>query len=206
MYEKIISDLRRSYDHKAEERDNKEITPWKDQVRMEFLSLLRQESCKKLLDIGAGTGLHGKFFHDYGIQVVCTDLSPEMVKRCSEKGLDAYIMEFTHLSFPANSFDAVFAMNCLLHVPKEDLPRALEEVHRLLRRNGYFYWGQYGGQDQSGVYEGDHYEPKRYFSFLTDSQLMEVAQKTFQVMSFKTIELEEEEDLHYQSLVLRRVE
>jgi SAM-dependent methyltransferase len=204
MYKKIIIDLRRSYDRMVEERDSKELAPWKEQERNEFLSLLLEEQCGKLLEIGAGTGLHGSFFQDQGMQVVCTDLSPEMVKRCSEKGLEAYVMDFLHLDFPQSSFDVVFAMNCLLHVPKENLPQVLEKIHGLLRRNGLFYWGQYGGVERDGIYDGDHYEPKRYFSFITDEFLMMQAQELFEVVFFKRIELEREEDFHFQSLVLRK--
>jgi SAM-dependent methyltransferase len=205
MYDKIISDLRQSYDRKVEERDRKELALWKDQERKKFLSLLVQEGRSRLLEIGAGTGLYGKFFQDYGMQVVCTDLSPEMVQRCSQKGLEAYVMDFLHLDFPENSFDAVFAMNCLLHVPQSDLPLTLKGIHGLLRKNGLFYWGQYGGVEQDGIYEGDHYEPKRYFSFITDEKITELVQELFQVVSFKTIELEEEENFHFQSMTVRKI-
>jgi SAM-dependent methyltransferase len=204
MYEKIIADLRQSYDRKVEERDRKKMAPWKDRERKHFLSLVLDDGYSRLLEIGAGTGLHGKFFQEQGLQVVCMDLSPEMVKRCLEKGLEAYLMDFTHLDFPRSSFDAVFAMNCLLHVPKENLPQVLEEIHRILCKKGLFYWGQYGGVDQEGVYEGDHYEPKRYFSFLEDELLLTLAQKFFNVVSFQAIELEEEETFHFQSLVMRK--
>jgi SAM-dependent methyltransferase len=204
MYEKIISDLRQSYDRNVEEREKKELAPWKEQERKSFLSLVLDKNYSKLLDIGAGTGLHGKFFQDHGLQVVCVDLSPEMVKRCLEKGLEAYTMDFLHLDFPPNNFDAVFAMNCLLHLPKEKLLQALKEIHRVMRKNGLFYWGQYGGVERDGIYEGDHYEPKRYFSFLTDELLIKLAQELFKVASFKAIELEEEEDFHFQSFVLRK--
>ncbi|OGO20999.1 MAG: hypothetical protein A2Z14_12585 [Chloroflexi bacterium RBG_16_48_8] len=204
VYEQIISELRQSYDRMVDERESKELAPWKDQERKDFLSLLQDEGSSRLLEIGAGTGVHGKFFHDHGMQVVCTDLSPEMVKRCSEKGLESYVMDFLHLTFPKNSFDAVFAMNCLLHVPKEDLPQVLEGIYELLRKKGLFYLGQYGGVGLDGKYEGDHYRPKRYFSFITDELLMALAQDMFQVVSFKTIELEEEVKFHFQSLVLRK--
>lgn len=204
MYKQIIADLRRSYDRRVEERDRKEITPWKDRERKHFLSLVLDEGYSRLVEIGAGTGLHGKFFQDQGMQVVCVDLSLGMVKRCAEKGLETYLMDFLHLAFPQGSFDTVFAMNCLLHVPKDYLSEVLKEIHRILRRKGLFYWGQYGGADKDGIYEGDHYEPKRYFSFLADELLIIMAQELFEVVSFETIELEEEEDFHFQSLVLRK--
>jgi hypothetical protein len=95
-------------------------------------------------------------------------------------------------------------MNCLLHTPREDLPEILKDLQRILRDDGLFYWGQYGGVEQAGVYEDDHYRPKRFYSFLTDNQLKVVAKECFAIHAFKTIELEEEEDFHFQSLILRK--
>ena len=204
MDEKIISDLRQSYDRMVDEREKKEIAPWKEQERKGFLSFMQSEGSKKLLEIGAGTGLHGKFFQDQGLQVVCTDLSSEMVKRCFERGLEAYVMDFFHLDFPRESFDAVFAMNCLLHVPPRYLRQVLKGIHSLLRQKGLFYWGQYGGVEQDGIYEGDHYDPKRYFSFISDEGLIESVKEFFEILSFKVIELNEEEHFHFQSLNLRK--
>jgi hypothetical protein len=40
---------------------------------------------------------------------------------------------FLRLDFPAGSFDAVYAKNCLLHVPNHDLPAVLAVVGAILR-------------------------------------------------------------------------
>jgi SAM-dependent methyltransferase len=204
VYEQIIDELRRSYDGMVEERDRKEIAAWKMEERQHFLSLLQKEGKKKLLEIGAGTGVHGKFFQDSGLEVICTDLSPEMVKRCRKKGLSAYAMDFLTLGFPDGSFEAVYALNCLLHVSKRDLPRVLGAVRGLLQSDGLFYWGQYGGIEREGPWPGDHYEPKRFFSFLTDDQIREIATRLFELVSFKQVQLEGDDDFHFQSMVLRR--
>ena len=105
MYEQVIHDLRQSYNRMAKERDKGKIAPWKIEERDQFLSLLQKENKKTLLEIGAGTGIHGKFFQDNGLQLTCTDLAPEMVRRCQQKGLTAYVMDFLNLEFPVNSFD-----------------------------------------------------------------------------------------------------
>jgi SAM-dependent methyltransferase len=42
-------------------------------------------------------------------------------------------MDFLHLDFPAGSFDAVYALNCLLHVPNADLPEVLAAIRAVLR-------------------------------------------------------------------------
>ena len=88
-------------------------------------SLKRERNLRKLLEIGAGPGHHAKFFQDNGIAVKCIDLSPKMVKLCIDKGLDAQEMDFSRLTFSNDSFDAVWALNCLLHVPKVELPGVL---------------------------------------------------------------------------------
>jgi SAM-dependent methyltransferase len=204
MYDQIITNLRQSYDRTAEERDRYEIAPWKIEERARFLAVLDQEGKRNLLEIGAGTGQHGKFFQDNGLKVVCTDLSPEMVRLCRAKGLTAYAMDFLNLDFPERSFDAIYALNCLLHVPKKDLPRVLQALRALLQPAGLFYLGLYGGKDYQGVYPDDHHEPKRFFSFHTDEQIRQAVTKFFELLYFEQIPQEGEDDFHYQSLILRR--
>lgn len=203
-YEANLDDMRRAYDAMAEEREGREVASWKEDVRSRFLSLLRAESCRTLLEIGAGTGAHGRFFADAGLDVVCTDLSPALVEACRAKGLVAHVRDFLALGFPDESFDAVFAMNCLLHVPPGDLPRVLDAVATVLRPGGLFYVGQYGGVDREGRFSDDTYEPKRYFSYLSDDRLREAVEERFEVVSIERIDVEGEPGTHFQSLVARR--
>ena len=183
-YEQVISALRPAYDRMVEERDSKETADWKIEERAQFLALLQEENKTRLLEIGAGTGVHGKFFQDSGLRVTCTDLSREMVKRCREKGLEAYAMDFLRLDFPESWFEAIFAMNCLLHVPKIDLPRVLDVLHKMLQPGGLFYWGQYGGIEREGVWQDDHYKPQRFFCLLPDDAIKEIATLQFQLARF----------------------
>lgn len=203
MYESILRDLRKAYDLHVEERESKTLAGWKIDERQRFLALLQKEGRKKLLDIGAGTGLHGLFFQENGCEVICTDLSPKMVEACQKKGLIAYEMDFLNLDFPLGSFEAIFAMNCLLHVPCLDLPRVLQSIREILSIGGLFYWGQYGGRQQEGIHAEDHYEPKRFFSFHRDEYFQQVALQFFEIVSFECIPLENDE-LHYQVAILRK--
>jgi SAM-dependent methyltransferase len=202
-YNQVIASLREAYDRKVEERDKKETSSWKFEERQRFLAVLQEEGKQSLLEIGAGTGACSKFFQDSGLEVIATDLSPENVQRCCEKGLTAYEMDFFHLDFPPRSFDAVHALNCLLHVPKKDLPEVLQAIQTLLKPGGLFYLGVYGGKESEGVYPEDHYEPKRFFSFLSDEQLEAVATEFFELVDFRQIPLKGDE-FHFQALILRR--
>ena len=204
MYEQILNDLRTAYDRKADERDQYETSEWKQDERLRFLSLLREEGKHHLLDVGAGTGIHGKFFQDQGMEVVCTDLSLENVRRCREKGLAAYVMDFLGLGFDDETFDAIFAMNCLLHVPKRDLPRVLESLRSKLVIGGLFYWGQYGGVDREGHWPDDDYEPKRFYSLLPDDRMRTISERYLEVTSSNIIDTESEDDIHFHSAILRR--
>ena len=203
-YREIIDSLRRSYDRNTRERESYRVSPWKIEERDRFLALLQEEGKQSLLEIGAGPGHFARFFQDNGLTVVCTDLSPGMVRLCREKGLTAYEMDFLNLGFPESSFDAVFALNCLLHVPKAGLPGVLQAIRDLLKPTGLFYLGLYGGKEFEGIWEEDSYEPKRFFSCHTGAQIQRVAGGLFDLVYFRSVALEGEADLHFQSLILRR--
>ena len=80
---------------------------------------------------------------------------------------------------------------------------ALESVRTVLKPTGLFYLGVYGGYEFEGIWEADSYQPKRFFSFRTDERIQELAIQLFELLSFKRIELENN-DLHFQSLTLRK--
>jgi SAM-dependent methyltransferase len=206
MYDQVIDGLRQAYDNSAEERDAGNagrLTPWKVATRADFLSLLQAEGKRSLLEIGGGPGHFAAFFRDAGLDVVMTDLSPAMVRLAQAKGLDARVMDFLNLDFPPAAFDAVFALNCLLHVPSADLPRVLAAIHRVLRPGGLFFYGVYGGHSFEGIWPEDHHEPKRYFVFYPDDELRQRVAGLFDEVSFRAIPVEGETESHFQELILR---
>ncbi|MDQ4128606.1 MAG: class I SAM-dependent methyltransferase [Actinomycetota bacterium] len=197
--------MRESYGCKARERDLDAIRPWKADERLRFLNLLQAEGRRTLLELGAGPGKDGAFFRDRGLDVICIDLSPEMVALCESKGLAAREMDLADLDFPLDTFDAVYAVNCLLHVPDRTLAGVLRGVRDVLRPGGLFYLGVYGGIDHEGVWEDDSYEPKRFFSFRTDERMREIVGGTFEIHAFRRVALDGRGDgLHFQSPFLRK--
>ena len=207
MYDEVINSLRQAYDRSAEEREAGGLTDWKIAERAAFLALLKAEGKRTLLEIGGGPGHFAAFFRDAGLDVVMTDLSPAMVRLARAKGVDARVMDFLSLDFPPASFDAVFALNCLLHVPSADLPRVLAAIHRLLRPGGLFFYGVYGGHSFEGVWPEDHHDPKRYFVFYPDDDLRRRVTGLFDELSFRVIQIEGERgNSHFQELILRQKE
>ncbi len=204
MYERILADLRESYDRTAQERDRAEISDWKVKERQRFLRVLIREKAEILLEVGSGPGRDGKFFQDQGLEVTCTDLSPEMVNLCREKGLKAHVMGFSHLDFPDGRFDGVYALNCILHVPNKEIADILVSIRRVLKPAGLFYLGVYGGVDFEGTGPEDHHKPKRFFSYRTDEDMKSLVRRFFELEYFRCVELKGTNDMHFQSMILRK--
>ena len=197
--------LKAAYKSMAVAREARTLPDWKLDERRRFLDRLRRANARSLLEAGSGSGVDALFFRENGLDVVCVDLCPEMVAACRAKGFDTREMDLAELGFPDASFDAVYALNSLLHVPKAELGGVLREVRRVLAPGGLFYLGNYGGMDSEDVWEGDTYEPKRFFSFHSDEAMQDAVEQVFEVVSFRTIDVgTEDSGLHFQSLVLRR--
>jgi SAM-dependent methyltransferase len=199
----ILEDLKKSYDSKAKERAGKDIQWWKKKEREQFLSKFKKGRKRRMLELGCGTGQDAIYFKSKGFGVVCTDLSPKNVEICIEKGLDAQEMSFFDLDFQPSSFEAIYAMNSLLHVPHESLGQVLDSINNLLAPSGIFYMGVYGGQNKEGPIETDDYEPKRFFASYTDSQIIQIVSEFFDLLYFHRVELERTRHVHFQSMILR---
>lgn len=139
------------------------------------------------------------------MNVTCIDLSPEMIKFCQHKGLSAYVMDMVHLDFPPNSFEAVYSLNSLLHIPNAEFRSVLENIERILTPSGLLYLGVYGGDDEfEGVWAEDSYNPKRFFSFKSDEAIQKMTAEIFELLYFKRIEVSGDHRLHFQSLILEK--
>lgn len=200
----LRDNLCQAYDKYAQERDSSPTQDWKVKERSSFLLTLQQHGKKKLLEIGAGTGRDGKYFQDNGFEVVCIDLSPAMTELCKQKGLTAYVMDMNHIDFPENSFDAVYSMNSLLHLTKNEFPKILHQLNTLIRTDGMVYLGIYGGYDHEGIWDKDPYMPKRFFSFFSDEHLEQEVIKVFDILTFNRVLFEPDNPIHFQSLILKK--
>ncbi len=200
---KSLRDLVLSYDHAVNERDNHQISDWKERQRQRFFNLLNTEGKTRLIDIGSETGIHGSFFQEQGIDITCVDISPANVEKCKEKGLESYVWDVRDIASIGQLYDCAFALNSLLHIPTSQLSLTLSNIRDVLKPDSLFFWGQYGGEYREGVYEEDRYEPKRFFSLLDDTQIQEKASKLFDIEDIATVSIKDITPLHFQSLILR---
>jgi SAM-dependent methyltransferase len=201
-YYRVVASLRQAYGPAAAaERDAREKETFKLDERRRFLDLLRDRGATSLLEVGAGTGHDSLYFQEHGLRVLCTDLSPAMVELCRAKGLDARVADFLGLRVPPASFDAAYAVNCLLHVPTPDLPRVLEAIGDVLVPGGLFYAGTWGGADEEGPRQDDHHPVPRFFAFRSDRLMRETLAEHFHVLSFTTFDADGN---HFQSFMLEK--
>jgi SAM-dependent methyltransferase len=202
----IKEDLVRSYDSDAVARDERGEPDWRDEHRSSFTATMQAEGKTRLLEIGAGSGHSAAFFVAEEFTVVAIDLSPANIARCRAKGLDARVGDFYDLDFPDGSFDALWAMSCLMHVPDADLPEVLCEMARVLVPGGLAMIGLWGGSGTCGTWEDDDHVPPRFYSLRTDEQAQAAFVDAFVLERFETITNRpgEPSDMHYQLLNVRK--
>ncbi|MFG1990434.1 class I SAM-dependent methyltransferase [Actinoplanes sp. NPDC048988] len=184
----------------AADRDTFAKEPWKLSERSAFLSRLRAARASSLLEVGSGTGQDSAWFQSEGLDVTAVDMSPSMVERTAAKGVRAYPRDVLDLGFPAESFDAVWSMNTLLHVPTDAMDEALASICSVLRPGGLFHLGVFGGKHEEGVMAEDHHTPPRFFAFRTDEQMLSLAARHFEILDFHVYAV----GVRYQSLTLVR--
>jgi SAM-dependent methyltransferase len=90
-----------------------------------------------LLDAGCGAGRDLAWFEARGVAATGVDLSEGMLREARTRVRGRLERaDLRALPFADGSFDAVWCMAALLHLPKAEAPVALAELHRVLRPGG----------------------------------------------------------------------
>ncbi len=179
--------LVKTYEKYAHERASHSPDEFKVQERSEFLKFLKNEGRETLLEIGCGHGRDAQFFQAQGLRVLAVDNTPAMVKLTAEKGVSAQVVDCYDLGEINERFDAIYTMNCLLHIPKRDFKRVLRLISERLNESGLMYLGIWGDENFEGIWEQDRYEPKRFFSFWKTEALLEVLQQSFRLEYYRRL-------------------
>lgn len=88
-----------------------------------------------VLEIGCGTGLILDRVREVSQRAVGVDISPGMLERAVERGLDVVQADATALPFADESFDVVYSFKVLAHI--EQIEQALAEAARVTRPGGH---------------------------------------------------------------------
>lgn len=92
-----------------------------------------------VLELGCGAGRDSARIAERGFTLDATDGTPAMVRKANERfDIAARVMRFDELD-AKETYVAVWAHACLLHVARADLPGVLASVHAALRENGLHF-------------------------------------------------------------------
>ncbi len=135
-----------------------------------LLSAINSQPPFKILDFGCGPGRDLIYFKKIGHEPVGLDGSIEFVKMAGEiSGSEVLHQDFLQLQLPDNYFDGVFANATLFHIPSQEFPRVLKELHKSLKENGILFCSNPRGDGEgfSGNRYGAYYEIEEMTTFLT---------------------------------------
>lgn len=90
---------------------------------------------KDVLEVGCGTGLVLSRIRDFAHSATGVDLSPGMLEKARERGLEVREASATALPFADESYDVTCSFKVLAHIP--DVETALSEMARVTRKGGY---------------------------------------------------------------------
>ncbi len=195
--------LRAAYDFDAPRRNNNVFDGWRTEVLDEFMALLPEGA--KVLELGAGAGQGAAYVAGKGFDVTAMDLSPANVAMALNRGVNAYVGDFTDPEFFIGEFDGIFAMNSILHVKKDLFQGVLAVIRRSLVAGGIAQIVVWGGINHEGPFEDEWTNPPRFFAIYTDDDFAALETPGFERVSCVFRHDDVEGDLHPQVLTLRAV-
>ena len=124
---------------------------WKDR----FVDRVKPRAGEDILDMAGGTGDVAFRMVRRGARVTVADINGDMLQvgrqRAERRGLDGLSWEVENaeqLSFGSARFDAYTIVFGIRNVT--DIPAALREAHRVLKRGGRFYCMEFSSSDWPG--------------------------------------------------------
>ena len=153
----VFSSVARRYDVMNDLMSGGMHRLWKDR----FVNRVKPRAGEFILDMAGGTGDIAFRMARRGALVTVSDINADMLgvgeKRAKERGINGLTWQVENaerLSFAGSSFDAYTIAFGIRNVT--DIPAALREAHRVLRRGGRFYCLEFSTSEWPGF--GKAYE------------------------------------------------
>jgi sterol 24-C-methyltransferase len=122
-------------------------------MQKQLVKALKLKPGMRVLDAGCGMGDTALFVAKQAkVEVVGVDLLDFNIKAARRKvqppqKLEFIVSDYTKTKLPNSTFDAIYTMETLVHVP--DYKQALKEFHRLLKPGGRLVMFEYSHTDES---------------------------------------------------------
>lgn len=120
----------------------------------------------RVLDVGCGDGRDAHLLLAAGYDYLGIDLSPAMLRLARTTAPSAKFrrMSLHRLRFSDGTFDGIWAVCSLLHLPKRRVGSVLKEIRRVLRPNGLGFIVVKEGVGEKMV-RGDMSGDERYYAY-----------------------------------------
>ena len=153
----VFSSVARNYDVMNDLMSGGMHRLWKDR----FVAKVRPRAGERILDMAGGTGDIAFRLAAKGAHVTVSDINPDMLEvgmdRATKRGIDGLVWQVENaetLTFADSVFDAYTIAFGIRNVT--DIPAALDEAHRVLKRGGRFYVLEFSTSEWPGF--GDLYD------------------------------------------------
>jgi SAM-dependent methyltransferase len=127
-------------------------------VRQNIEALLRHIRAApplRILDFGCGPGRDLAALRALGHEPIGVEGSPIFAAMAREhSGCEVWQQNFLALRLPAGRFQGIFANASLFHVPRQELPRVLGELHAALLPDGVLFASNPRGNNEEGWNRG----------------------------------------------------
>jgi SAM-dependent methyltransferase len=131
-----------------------------------------------ILDFGCGPGRDLKTFTDLGHAAIGLEGSARLAEMArAHSDCEVWEQDFLKLDLPANRFDGVFANAALFHVPSQELPRVLRELHATVKPGGVLFSSNPRGNNEEGWQGqryGAHHDLETWRRFVTNAGFVEL--------------------------------
>jgi demethylmenaquinone methyltransferase/2-methoxy-6-polyprenyl-1,4-benzoquinol methylase len=150
----VFSSVARRYDVMNDLMSGGMHRLWKDR----FVARVKPRAGEEILDMAGGTGDVAFRMARCGARVTVADINPDMLdvgkRRAGRRGLTGLSWQVENaetLTFADASFDAYTIVFGIRNVT--DIPAALREAHRVLKRGGRFYCMEFSSSEWPGFSE-----------------------------------------------------
>lgn len=111
----------------------------------------------QILDFGCGPGRDLKTFTALGHVATGLDGAERFAEMArADSGCEVWQQDFLNLDLPDGRFDGIFANAVLFHVPSQELPRVLRQLHATLKPGGVLFSSNPRGENTEG-WNGNRY-------------------------------------------------
>lgn len=143
-----------------------------------LLDHIQSEPPFEILDFGCGPGRDLQTLTALGHRATGLEGTPSFAAMAREhSGCEVLEQSFLALDLPEGHFDGIFANASLFHVPSQELPRVLRQLHAALKPGGVLFSSNPRGQGQEG-WQGDRYgvyhDLEGWRAFLTAAGFVEL--------------------------------